>query len=168
MLMLALLALATSPTDGGTMMADDWHAMTITGVGRTAEGPYYLDVHAGDLDGDGLPDDAYLKLVCADGKLSEATYQIKAPRDMATGQASGRRMHKPLTVVKEWDAASPQLMAAKAGYDLKNGTKARVSATDDWTPLNLSGDDLCPALGAQRATIVKSKSNITNNKVERG
>ena len=32
-----------------------------------------------------------------------------APRDLATGQASGKRMHKPFTVTKELDAASPKL-----------------------------------------------------------
>jgi len=32
-----------------------------------------------------------------------------APRDLATGQASGKRMHKPLTITKEVDAASPKL-----------------------------------------------------------
>lgn len=40
--------------------------------------------------------------------LSETT----SPRDAATGQASGRRIHKPITITKEWDAASPQLFQA--------------------------------------------------------
>jgi hypothetical protein len=68
-------------------------------------------------------------------------------------------------VVKEWVAASPELAAAKAGYDLKLEKKARMAAAaDGWTPLSLSGGDaLCPALAAQQSTIVKSKSNITNN-----
>jgi len=35
-----------------------------------------------------------------------------SPRDTATGQASGRRQHKPITITKEWDAASPQLFSA--------------------------------------------------------
>ena len=33
----------------------------------------------------------------------------QAPRDIATGQASGKRQWKPLKIVKEWGAASPQL-----------------------------------------------------------
>jgi type VI protein secretion system component Hcp len=32
-----------------------------------------------------------------------------APRDAASGVASGKRMHKPVTIVKEWGAASPNL-----------------------------------------------------------
>ena len=39
---------------------------------------------------------------------------VVSPRDMATGQASGKRMHKPMTIYKEWGAASPQLMRAVA------------------------------------------------------
>lgn len=35
---------------------------------------------------------------------------VPNPSDPASGQATGKRQHKPLTVTKEWDAASPQLM----------------------------------------------------------
>jgi hypothetical protein len=37
------------------------------------------------------------------------TYNVKSPRDAASGQASGKRMHKPMVIRKEWDATSPQL-----------------------------------------------------------
>lgn len=47
------------------------------------------DVVVGDLDGDGKLD------------------RVLAPRDIATGQASGKRMHKPFTITKEWGASSP-------------------------------------------------------------
>jgi type VI secretion system secreted protein Hcp len=40
--------------------------------------------------------------------LSETT----SPRDAATGLASGKRIHKPITITKQWDAASPQLFQA--------------------------------------------------------
>ena len=39
-------------------------------------------------------------------------YEVTSPRDAATGQATGRRMHKPVVITKEWDAASPQLFQA--------------------------------------------------------
>lgn len=42
------------------------------------------------------------------------TYELTAPRDAATGQASGKRQHAPVTLVKEWGAASPQLQQAAA------------------------------------------------------
>jgi type VI secretion system secreted protein Hcp len=42
----------------------------------------------------------------------EFLYEVTSPRDVATGQASGRRQHKPITITKEWGAASPQLFHA--------------------------------------------------------
>ena len=39
-------------------------------------------------------------------------YQVEAPRDVATGKASGKRYHRPLTILKEWGASSPQFFAA--------------------------------------------------------
>lgn len=163
MLMLALLAVAAGPNDGKTMAMDDWHALTIVSVGQTTGGPYYLDVHAGDLDGDGLPDDAYLRLVCADGKLQQASYEVKA-REASSGMATGKRMHKPLTVVKEWGAASPQLMAMKPTYDVKKLKGNERVATEGWAEMSLANaDGLCGATQAAVTTVVKSKSNITNN-----
>ena len=40
------------------------------------------------------------------------SYEVTSPRDVATGQASGRRQHGPVTFVKAWGAASPQLFQA--------------------------------------------------------
>jgi type VI secretion system Hcp family effector len=39
-------------------------------------------------------------------------YEVASPRDLATGQASGKRQHKPITVTTEWGAFSPQLFQA--------------------------------------------------------
>jgi len=39
-------------------------------------------------------------------------YEVAAPRDLASGQASGKRQHKPVKVIKEWGASSPQLFQA--------------------------------------------------------
>jgi type VI secretion system secreted protein Hcp len=41
-----------------------------------------------------------------------STSAIQSPRDIATGQASGKRMHKPLVITKEVDKSSPLLMKA--------------------------------------------------------
>jgi len=156
---LLLAAAAAAPGDGKTMAMDDWHALAVTGVDPSGT---YLQVHAGDLDGDGLPEVAVVKLTCAAGKLTGASY-IVSPRDSATGQASGKRQHKPVTFVKEWGAASPQLMALKPTYNIKELKSARTAA-DGWTAVSLSSaEGLCDATQAAAATIVKSKSNITNN-----
>jgi len=39
-------------------------------------------------------------------------YAVVSPRDLATGMATGKRQHKPVTITKEWGAASPQLFQA--------------------------------------------------------
>jgi hypothetical protein len=164
--MLLSLLLAAAASDGKIMATDDWSPATIVAVGSPSptSPETYLLVQTGDLDGDGLPDDAYLKLHCADGKLTQAWYQVKGPRDSATGMATGKRMHKPFTLVKEWGAASPELAAVKPTYDVKMLKTARMSAVDDWWPITLAHTDgLCPAAGAAARAIVKSKSNITNN-----
>lgn len=166
MYLLALIAAlaAAGDRDGKTMAADDWHALSIYGVAGDGSGPTYLQVHAGDLDGDGLPDDAVVRLTCAAGQLQAAHYNVKSPRDSASGMASGKRMHKPITVTKEWDAATPQLMKVKPTYNIKEAKGARMMADGGgWTSLALANaDGLCTASqAAVKAT--KTRSNIQNN-----
>ena len=40
------------------------------------------------------------------------TMGVAAPRDLASGQASGKRQYQPVTIVKAWGAASPQALTA--------------------------------------------------------
>lgn len=56
----------------------------------------------------------YTVSVCtADGKAlpaeEMAKHTITSPRDPASGQATGKRQHKPISVTKEWSASSPLL-----------------------------------------------------------
>ena len=159
MLMLALLMAAGSPGDGKTMASDDWQQLAIYGVGGGAAGPLYLQVHAGDLDGDGSPDDAVVKLQCDGDQLREA-HVLVSPRDSASGMPTGKRQHSPITFVKEWSAASPQLMAAKPTYDVKTMKGNERMSGDGWTQVSLGNTGgLCAAAGGA----VKSRSNIQNN-----
>jgi type VI secretion system secreted protein Hcp len=50
----------------------------------------------------------------AKGKIGGVKFSLEttSPRDVATGQASGKRIHKPIVITKEWDAASPQIFSA--------------------------------------------------------
>jgi type VI secretion system secreted protein Hcp len=41
-------------------------------------------------------------------------YGLVSPRDPATGQASGKRQHKPVVITKEWGASTPQFLSAAA------------------------------------------------------
>lgn len=158
----ALLLLSTT-----AMAASADYYLKIEGVSQEApQGPIYLKAHStGDLDGDGRPDTAVIRLNCAAGVIHAAQYQVISPRDSASGQASGKRMHKPFTIVKEWGAATPQLAAMKATYDVKKveGTGARTMAVDDWSPITLSESEALCAEATTAARAVKTRSNIQNN-----
>jgi type VI secretion system Hcp family effector len=41
-----------------------------------------------------------------------AKHTITSPRDPASGQATGKRQHKPVRITKEWGAATPMLAIA--------------------------------------------------------
>jgi type VI secretion system secreted protein Hcp len=45
------------------------------------------------------------------------SHEIVSPRDPASGQATGKRMHKPLVITKELDKSSPLLYAALASNE---------------------------------------------------
>lgn len=45
-------------------------------------------------------------------EVSSFNYTVQSPRDAATGQASGKRQHKPIVIQKNTDSASPQLFQA--------------------------------------------------------
>ena len=150
-----------------TMAAHADYYMTFKAVGIDPGGPMYLQAHSSaDLDGDGLADDVVIRMECASGVMHTAQYRVTGPRDAASGQASGKRMHKPFTIVKEWGAATPQLMAMKTGYDVKKvegtGARAKTMAEDSWNPITLANsEDLCAAAAAAKVT--KTRSNIQNN-----
>ena len=44
--------------------------------------------------------------------LTGFAHEIVSPRDLASGQATGNRQHKPITITKELDAATPKLLQA--------------------------------------------------------
>jgi len=60
-----------------------------------------ITVAAADVDGDGMAD-------------RTVSHEVQSPRDLATGQASGKRMHKPFTITKEWGASTPMLSVTVA------------------------------------------------------
>lgn len=118
--------------DGKTTATDDWHqtAAKTSGSSNAAvadvngdghadlaqtPGPKVVDVKAGDLNGDGRPDVNAKNSGHATEQNAIVTSEsnVKSPRDIATGQASGKRQHKPLTVTKEVDKASPKVAPSK-------------------------------------------------------
>ncbi len=159
----ALLVAANS-----ALAASADYYLKIDAVGRDAGGPIYLKAHSsGDLDGDGMADNLVIRMECAAGVMHTAQYRVTSPRDAASGQASGKRMHKPFTIVKEWGVATPQLMAMKTGYDVKKvegtGARAKTMMEDSWHSISLSNsEELCAAAAAAKI-VTKTSSNIQNN-----
>ena len=45
-------------------------------------------------------------------------YSVASPRDAASGMATGRRTHQPVSFVKEWGAATPQFQQAMITNEL--------------------------------------------------
>ncbi len=83
-----------------------------TKQGRLA-GERTPDVHKGKLPGIGF------------------SYEVKSPRDAATGQASGKRQHGPVTFTKEWGAASPQLFKALVTNEVLKSALFEFVRTND-------------------------------------
>lgn len=137
------------------------------GIARAAgAGPSYVKVRSSaDSDGDGLGDAAVLRLQCSGVQLVAAAlqYEVRSPRDSASGMASGKRTHHPVAFVKEWGAATPQFREMLPRVRVSSLPSARADA-EGWVPVTMSGaDGLCPALDATRATVNTSRSNIKNN-----
>jgi hypothetical protein len=101
---------------------------------------------------DRLAPGQYTVLVCdAQGKVIPSAikleYTVVSPRDIATGQASGRRMHKPISITTEMGAT------AQSGNSIaidEPGVQLAIGVTAD-------------AVDAAAAKISKSRSNIQNN-----
>jgi len=64
----------------------------------------------GTFKGDGLTLNAHLDQMLA----SAFDYGLVSPRDLATGQASGKRQHKPVVITKEWGPSMPQFLETAA------------------------------------------------------
>ncbi len=165
--LLAALGATADAKDGKTMAHDDWQSLAIYGVGGEATGPFYLQVHAGDLDGDGRADDAIVRAACSDGTLRQAEYTVVSPRDAGSGMPTGKRQHGSVTIVKEWGPATPQLMAVKPTYDVKTmkGNERRMAADGavSWTAIALAESSGLCAAAEQAVKVTKTRSNIQNN-----
>jgi hypothetical protein len=59
-------------------------------------------------------------------RVLKFSYGVGSPRDVFTGQASGKRQHKPIVITREPGAASPQFYGA--------GDKRSVEASGDSVP----------------------------------
>jgi FG-GAP repeat. len=78
-----------------------------------------------------------------------SSQQVTSPRDAATGQASGKRMHKPITVTSEDQALRESPSKASIGK-----TSVRVAAGD------VNGDGKADVAPAAASSDVKSPRDL--------
>src|SRR4051812_48313859 len=87
-------------------------------------------------------------------------HEVVSPRDAASGQATGRRVHKPFVITKEFDQSSPLLYSALAnnetiiGWELQCFAAKGTGAEVNHYKVTLSN-----------AKIVDIRSIMLNNKV---
>jgi type VI secretion system secreted protein Hcp len=82
-------------------------------------------------------------------------YQLSSPRDVATGQATGRRQHSPITFTKEWGTASPQLVQAAVTNE------ALRSVTFEFVKTNPNGQEIIyETITLTNATVASIKRYI--------
>ncbi|HQX82926.1 MAG TPA: type VI secretion system tube protein TssD [Vicinamibacterales bacterium] len=60
------------------------------------------------------------------------SHEIVSPRDVATGQATGKRQHKPFVITKEIDQSSPRLYGALANNEVMTEWELQF-----WAPQNI-------------------------------
>jgi len=109
--LLAAALLVTAWQNGG---------IRILGGGRTinaAAAPPHVTLYVkvvgkkqGTFKGDSLTARGHLDQMLA----TAFDYGLVSPRDLATGQASGKRQHKPVVITKEWGPSMPQFLTAAA------------------------------------------------------
>ena len=100
----------------------------------------------------GLAPGKYSVLVCdAQGAVIPTDialeYTVVSPRDAASGQASGKRMHKPITITKEW------------GRGAKPANEFAINEPGVHLAIGVSAE----AVDAAAKTVTKTSSNIQNN-----
>ena len=102
---------AAGKTNGGKSATDDWTARSAAKNNGSNIGQASPRVATGDVNGDGRAD---LTATKNSGHATEknavlnSSSSVQSPRDAASGQASGKRQHQPVTIKKEVDAASPK------------------------------------------------------------
>ena len=69
----------------------------------------------------------------ATGKITGLAfdYSVDSPRDAATGMASGKRVHHPISFVKQWGASSPQFFSALVNNDVLTSVLFEFVSTTD-------------------------------------
>jgi hypothetical protein len=109
-------------------------AMTMSSAAYAAQSDYFIKIDG--IDGEAVASDWSFD-ACDGG----ACTTVKSPRDVASGQATGRRLHKP-TSSSAPDASSSSSAASRTTYDLKANKGARSASGVQVAVGDLDGDGL--------------------------
>ncbi len=86
----------------------------------------------------------------------EASHQVTSPRDPASGQATGKRIHKPFVITKEIDQSTPLLYTL-----LKNNEPITAWELQFWTP-NPLGTASSTGLEVQHYTVKLTNAHLVD------
>jgi hypothetical protein len=106
---LAARDVASGHATGKKTAQDDWQRSGLKPVSSSSDTkPSHVAV--GDVNGDGRADMAVSSKNSAHAteaaaSISSGSPKVQTPRDVASGQASGKRQHQPVTITKEADKA---------------------------------------------------------------
>jgi type VI secretion system secreted protein Hcp len=86
-------------------------------------------------------------------------HEVVSPRDAASGLPTGKRQHKPLTITKEIDKASPLLMTV-----LTNNEQVTKWELRFWQPSPTGQEVQHYTIELENASIASIRSEMLNNK----
>lgn len=96
----------------------------------------------------------------------ESSHEIVTPRDPATGQATGKRSHKPFTVRIEWDQALPNLYRALFTNEILTEVTIDYFAPRMMGPVGGAGQEVNHmTVTMTNASIVSIQSQMPNSKM---
>jgi type VI secretion system secreted protein Hcp len=86
-------------------------------------------------------------------------HEVFAPRDAASGLPTGKRQHKPITVTKELDKATPLLMSVLVNNENITKWEARF-----WQPSKSGQEFQFYTIELVNASIASIRTEMLNNK----
>jgi type VI secretion system secreted protein Hcp len=87
----------------------------------------------------------------------QLNFEVDSPRDLATGQPAGKRQHKPLSITKDWGAASPQLFQATTTNELLKSVFIEVFRT-----AGTGTEEVVATIRLTNATIGKYRTSVSD------
>jgi len=86
-------------------------------------------------------------------------YEIKSPRDAATGQSSGKRQHGTIRIIKEWGASSPLFHKALTGNEALASVEFQFTKVDPKTGQQF----MFQTITLSNATVAEIRQYISTN-----